>query len=52
MNYSYLVHHFLEHSAERLPDKVALICGDKRLTYQEINEAANCLASNLIQFRV
>ncbi len=35
-----LVHNFLENSAKRLPDKVALICGDQRLTYQQINNAA------------
>lgn len=39
-----LVQHFLEHSAHRLPEKVALICGDERLTYKEIDEKANHLA--------
>jgi len=52
MLYSFLVHHFLEHSAERLPDKVALICADQRLTYREINEAANRLASNLVHMGI
>ncbi|MBN1106601.1 MAG: AMP-binding protein [Deltaproteobacteria bacterium] len=42
-----LVHHFLENSARRLPDKAALICGDQRLTYREINDAADKLASEL-----
>jgi long-chain acyl-CoA synthetase len=39
-----LLHHFLEQSASRLPDKVALICGDSRLTYREIDEQANRVA--------
>jgi len=39
-----LVQNFLETSASRLPDKVALICGDRRLTYSEIDQKANCLA--------
>ena len=42
-----LVNHFLENSAVHLPDKVALICGDQRLTYQEINHSADQLASAL-----
>ena len=43
-----LVNHFLENSAARLPDKVALICGEERLTYQDINQSANHLASALL----
>lgn len=43
-----LVNNFLEYSAERLPDKVALIHQDKRLTYAEIEEMANRLALVLI----
>jgi len=39
-----LVQHFLEHSAQRFPDKIALICGDAQLTYGEINRRANCVA--------
>jgi acyl-CoA synthetase (AMP-forming)/AMP-acid ligase II len=42
-----LVQHFLENSASRLPDKVALICDGKRLTYSEINRQADQLASAL-----
>ena len=48
----YLVQHFLEHSANRLPDKVALICGDEQLTYKEINERANRLAGALVEMGV
>src|SRR6185369_14614415 len=42
-----LVHHFLEHSAERLPDKEALVCGGQRLTYAAVEERANRLAHAL-----
>jgi amino acid adenylation domain-containing protein len=42
-----LVQNFLENSAIRLPDKVALICGETRLTYREIDRQANCLAHYL-----
>lgn len=50
--YTYLVHHFLEKSARRLPDKVALICGEERLTYKEINERADKLAAALIEMGI
>jgi len=42
-----LVQHFLENSAKRLPDKTALICGDDRLAYQEIDDRASCMAGFL-----
>ncbi len=42
------VESFLEQSAARTPDKVALVCGDRRLTYREIEEQANRLAHALI----
>jgi long-chain acyl-CoA synthetase len=42
-----LVHKFLEDSADRLPGKVALVCGAQRLTYQEIEAQANRLANAL-----
>lgn len=44
-----LVQHFLEHSAERLPDKTALIYQEKRFTYREINSMANSLATALCE---
>lgn len=43
-----LVHEFLELSAEKHPDKTALVCGDNRLTYQEVEAAANRLAHALV----
>ncbi len=39
-----LLHHFLEESARRLPDKTALVCGKDRLAYRELNEQADGLA--------
>lgn len=42
-----LVHHFLEHSAERFPEKEALICGGRRLTYAEMDSLANRFAHAL-----
>jgi len=43
-----LVHHFLENSAQRFPDKTALIYGDVRATYEEINTKANAVAQWLL----
>lgn len=42
-----LVHEFLEQSADRLPDKVALVCDGQRLTYAEVEAQANRLANAL-----
>jgi long-chain acyl-CoA synthetase len=42
-----LIHHFLETSAERFPDKIALIHEKTRATYEEINSMANRLARAL-----
>jgi amino acid adenylation domain-containing protein len=42
-----LVQHFLETSAGRYPDKVALVCGERGLTYSEIEAQANRLAHAL-----
>ncbi len=42
-----LIHQFLEISADRLSDKVALICDGKRLTYAEVEAQANRLANAL-----
>jgi long-chain acyl-CoA synthetase len=43
-----LVQHFLENSAHRVPDKTALICGNERWTYDQINLVANKLAAALV----
>ena len=39
---------FLESSADRLPDKVALICGGQRFTYREVESQANRQAHALM----
>ena len=43
-----LVQHLLEKSARRLPEKVAIVAGDKRATYRFIDESANRLATALL----
>ncbi|HZP63071.1 MAG TPA: AMP-binding protein [Terriglobales bacterium] len=43
------VEEFLEHSAERTPDKIALVCGARRLTYSEIERLSNQLAHALLE---
>jgi len=48
----YLVKHFLENSARRFPDKVALISGSRRLTYSEINKTADRLASAFLKIKI
>jgi non-ribosomal peptide synthetase component E (peptide arylation enzyme) len=40
-----LVHTILEKSARIYPDKVALVCGNERLTYKEIGYKAICFSS-------
>src|SRR4030042_5132094 len=47
-----LVSHFLENSTARLPDKTALVCGDQRLTYRQINESANRLGAALMDMGI
>lgn len=47
-----LVQNFLEESARRLPDKIALICGNNRFTYAEINQKADSLAAYLCSLGV
>ncbi|MCC6174883.1 MAG: AMP-binding protein [Chloroflexi bacterium] len=42
-----LVQHFLEHSAARRPDHMALVCRGRRRTYREVDEEANRLAHAL-----
>lgn len=42
-----LIHQFLEISADRLPNKVALICDGQRLTYADVEAQANRLANAL-----
>lgn len=44
-----LLNEFLENSAELHPHKVALICGDIRLTFREIDSAASSFANALVE---
>ncbi|GLZ31787.1 acyl-CoA synthetase [Lentzea sp. NBRC 105346] len=37
----------VEHAADTVPDRVALICGDRRSTYAQLEERANRLAHHL-----
>src|SRR3712207_2081277 len=39
---------YLRHTARRLPDKVALVSGDERLTYRELDERSDRLARALV----
>ena len=47
-----LVHDFLQDSAERSPDKVALVCDGQRLTYAQVEEQANRVANGLLALGV
>ena len=42
------VEYFLEASARRLPEKVALVCGGRRLSYSAIDRDCNKLARRLV----
>ncbi len=42
------VEEFLEQTARQFPEKTALVCGDRRLTYRAIEEQCNRLAHALI----
>jgi amino acid adenylation domain-containing protein len=41
------IHGLFEEQARRTPDRVAVVCGRERLTYSQLNERANRLASYL-----
>ena len=43
-----LVHEFLRFSTTKYPEKEALICGEKRFTYKELNDLSDQLALNLM----
>jgi long-chain acyl-CoA synthetase len=50
--HAHLVRDFLEQSADRLPDKTALVCDGRRLSYREIEGLANQIAHALIDLGV
>ena len=41
------LHQLFEAQAEKTPEAIALVCGDERLTYSELNTRANQLAHHL-----
>jgi amino acid adenylation domain-containing protein len=43
------IHHLLEQAVERSPSATALICGDSRTTYAELNSRANRIARYLMK---
>jgi len=43
-----LLQDYLHHAAIALPDKIALVCLNQRVTYRELNERSNALAHTLI----
>jgi len=49
MNSQILIHHFLEASAARFPQKTALIHEGRRVTYEAINAQAKSLAHHLTE---
>ncbi len=51
-HHALLVRDFLEQSADRLPEKVALICDGQRLTYREVDALADRVAHALIDLGV
>lgn len=47
MSYRYLVHHYVQDSAARTPDKVAVVDGERSLTYRDLDERSNQVANLL-----
>jgi amino acid adenylation domain-containing protein len=43
-----LLHDYLLESARRLPEKIALVCGKKRVSYAELDRLSNALAHTLV----
>jgi amino acid adenylation domain-containing protein len=41
------LHDLLIHSAKRMPDKIALVCGKRQVTYGELETKSNALANEL-----
>ena len=44
---SYTIHQLIEAQVERSPDEIAVLFGDRQLTYRELNQQANRLAHYL-----
>ena len=41
------IHHLFENQVKRVPDAVAIVCGEQSVTYLELNERSNQLAHHL-----
>jgi acyl-CoA synthetase (AMP-forming)/AMP-acid ligase II len=48
----YLLHHLLESSAKRYPDRIAIVDRDRTFTYAELDRRANQLAHALLDLGV
>ena len=46
------LHELVEAQAERTPEEVAVVCGEERLTFTELNARANVLARRLVELGV
>ncbi|KAF9566389.1 hypothetical protein EC968_003794 [Mortierella alpina] len=46
------LHQLFEQQVERTPDALAVVCGDKSLTYRELNARSNGLAHHLVELGV
>jgi amino acid adenylation domain-containing protein len=49
---NYLLHHLLEQSAKKYPDKAAVVFNDASLTYNELDKKSSDLSTKLIQLGV
>lgn len=47
-----LLHDYLIESARRLPDKIALVCQKKRVSYDDLDAQSNALANALVKLGV
>jgi acyl-CoA synthetase (AMP-forming)/AMP-acid ligase II len=45
---AYNIADLVEHTVDLVPDRVAVVCGDRRVTYRELEERANRLAHHLV----
>ncbi len=52
MTRGYLVHHYLEHSAAARPEAIAVVDGERTLTYAELDERAGRVANLLADLGV
>jgi len=43
------IHELFEEQAERMPDNIAVVFGDRQVTYKELNQKANAIARMLVE---